>query len=571
MRYNLVSKESPVVNESAPRYLIKAGEPFVDYDAGSVFQNILAEHFPHLRLKYQSLSERKGTGNRLERLYKMTFEQSPESYFYVYCFQTEGGGRSSLPNEARIQWRPHSLWQPDLNKVAVANKFSKQIEHGEGDLKNKECYIFAFYKRTLNDDDVVISAVYPTQAQDVELASTSSKSIQYQYPDILKAFIDGVSATAKSNRELVIHFRPQYLLWYMIHRDALHLSTLEEFNNVLATLRPSKSSRRPENPLPNNVPRNKIIYGAPGTGKSYKLNKQVQDFGFSRENVVRVTFHASYSYHQFAGSYRPTPIYKSIVNENTELYGSDRVTPLKNPNDKEPLIDYTFVPGPFLTQLINAYSAPDHNFLIIIEEINRAPVSAVFGDIFQLLDRGADGASEYEIEFNRDISTYFRSHGISDTKTAIPQNLFLWATMNSADQGVLPLDAAFKRRWSFEYLPLDEMESYVAAESINFQGQLINWNDFRKTLNDRLKSLGVPEDKLIGPFFLKKPELMDEGSIKNKLLLYLRDDVVRHNANVLFNKTSFSDIVKDYDKGENIFVDSVVIRIPPSAPTEQQP
>lgn len=568
MLYNLVSEKSPVAEENISAYSIESGEPFVDYDAGRVFQEICTKHFPDLNWNFESLAERRGTGNRMERLFKVTFAKSPDSHFFVYCFQTEGGGRSGLPNEGRIQWRPRHLWIPNLVNHAVADQFAKEIQQKSADLSNKECYIFAFYKRNPDDTDVVVSAVYPTQAQDVEFASKTSKSIQYQYLDILKAFHHGVSATHKGNGESIIHFRPEYLLWYMINRDALHMRTLEEFNSLLATLQPSPSARATGS-LPLDIPRNKIIYGAPGTGKSYKLRQQVIDYGFSPERIIRVTFHANYSYSQFVGSYRPTPIYKSMTDETVELYGSDRTTLLQTPENKEPLIDYAFVPGPFLTQLINARLNPEHNYLIIIEEINRASASAVFGDIFQLLDRGTDGASEYEVEFSRDVSAFLRSCGITDTKVKIPQNLFLWATMNSADQGVVPLDAAFKRRWSFEYLPLDEMENQVSAELISFQGKLINWNKLRKVLNAKLKSLGVAEDKLIGPFFLKKSELQDDGAVKNKLLLYLRDDVVRHNPDLLFKKTAFSDIVHSYDSGDEIFVDLSIGTI--ESPSQEAP
>ena len=126
--------------------------------------------------------------------------------------------------------------------------------------------------------------------------------------------------------------------------------------------------------------------------------------------------------------------------------------------------------------------------------------------------------------------------------------------MNSADQGVMPLDSAFKRRWEFEYLPLDKMASVVDSYLIVFANRRYNWNRFRKILNDKLKELGVPEDKLIGPFFLSKAELENPDSIKNKLLLYLRDDIMRHNPENLFVKRTFSDIVADYDNGQDIFI-----------------
>lgn len=303
-----------------------------------------------------------------------------------------------------------------------------------------------------------------------------------------------------------------------------------------------------------NTPRQKIIYGAPGTGKSFDLQEQVDKLGFTKENTKRVTFHPNYSYQQFVGTYKPTPIYKDIE-DSAKLFDSTKKYELAGDNKKEPIIDYTFVPGPFLTLLVEAMKEENKEkpFMLIIEEINRASVASVFGDIFQLLDRDKNNISEYEIEFNADVSNYLKSEGIKDQAIRIPSNLFIWATMNSADQGVMPLDSAFKRRWSFEYLELDKKEVEVSTWTVKFQDKIFFWNKFRKCLNEKLISLSVPEDKLIGPFFLKESELKDDNAIKNKLLIYLRDDVVRHNPEDLFKAKTFSEIIKLYDSNNDIF------------------
>lgn len=306
-----------------------------------------------------------------------------------------------------------------------------------------------------------------------------------------------------------------------------------------------------------NTPRQKIIYGAPGTGKSYELQRQVtEDLKILETNTKRVTFHPNYSYQQFIGTYKPTPIYKDVASE-VKLYNSTKREELSVGENKEPIIDYTFVPGPFLSLLIEAMKEENREipYMLIIEEINRASVASVFGDIFQLLDRDKDGTSEYEIEFNADVTNYLISRGIDEKSIRIPNNLFIWATMNSADQGVMPLDSAFKRRWSFEYLELDKKADVVSKLSVKFLDQEYSWNKFRNILNDKLISLSIPEDKLIGPFFLKESELKDNNAIKNKLLIYLKDDVVRHNPETLFTKRTFSGIIKEYDAGKNVFVD----------------
>lgn len=358
-----------------------------------------------------------------------------------------------------------------------------------------------------------------------------------------KAYQIGFSRDNSKDDRNVFVFRPEFIYYYITNRDQLHKHQL-----------PIAHAAAPANVMAD-LPRNKIIYGAPGTGKSYVLREQALGAGFTLANIVRVTFHPSYTYQQLIGAYKPTPVYREQIPGAANLYGSDRTTILASPFDKEPLIDYTFVEGPLIYQLIHALVNPHQNYLLIIEEINRANVAAVFGDVFQLLDRNASGESEYEINFSPEVNDYLTNFGLSGKKVKLPSNLYLWATMNSADQGVLPLDAAFKRRWAFEYLRLDEKEAVMAGKTTIFQGISYDWNSFRHAINEHLKGVPVPEDKLLGPFFMNDKELADENAVKNKLLLYLRDDVLRHNPEALFKKSTFSDIIKDYDARQEVFID----------------
>lgn len=319
----------------------------------------------------------------------------------------------------------------------------------------------------------------------------------------------------------------------------------------------------PTIPIPEEeiLPENLIVYGAPGTGKSHFLDGYITDY-FSDDRVFkRVTFHPNYSYSQFVGTYKPVPIYKKV---DEELFTQDFMKQL----DHEPLIDYQFVPGPFIELLCKAIKYPQTNFLLLIEEINRANVASVFGDVFQLLDRD-NGVSKYPVTFNPDVMNYIRSQKEvinklkSIDKIQIPSNLYIWATMNSSDQGVMPLDAAFKRRWSFKYMPLNENEDATKTWSIKFKfhPNLVSWNKFRRAINDRLKN-NVAEDKLLGPFFLKKEELPGETSKQlehdifiNKLILYLKEDILRHlGTDEIFKNNTLSEIIDQYNKGEeNIF------------------
>ena len=185
--------------------------------------------------------------------------------------------------------------------------------------------------------------------------------------------------------------------------------------------------------------------------------------------------------------------------------------------DDEETIKYSYVPGPFMRMYVEALkSGRTENpqpHLLLIEEINRAKVAAVFGDVFQLLDRDDNGVSEYEIQASEDIRKYLTKElgGSPDSykHIRIPNNMFIWATMNSADQGVFPMDTAFKRRWNFEYLGIDENEEKIKGiGKIMLAGtdEPIEWNRLRKAINAKMSSsdFKINEDKLMGPFFLSK-------------------------------------------------------------------
>ncbi|GFO73562.1 hypothetical protein BJAS_P4425 [Bathymodiolus japonicus methanotrophic gill symbiont] len=211
---------------------------------------------------------------------------------------------------------------------------------------------------------------------------------------------------------------------------------------------------------------NKIYYGAPGTGKSHTINNQTSD----RTKVVTV-FHPDTQYNDFVGALKP------------RMSGSD--------------ITYEFRPGPFTKALLLALNKPEEHFQLIIEEINRAPAAAVFGELFQLLDRKEGGRSQYTIDAaDPDMLGYINTHLNSESidKLYIPENLSLLATMNSSDQAVMPLDTAFKRRWSFEYLKIDFKNPEVPRQTLTLKTAdssdwNISWVDFADT---RCSSFSIP-------------------------------------------------------------------------------
>ncbi len=296
-------------------------------------------------------------------------------------------------------------------------------------------------------------------------------------------------------------------------------------------------------------PRNLIFFGAPGTGKSHNLNKLAQA-NFSDDQVRRVTFYPDYTYSQFVGCFKP-------MTERTE-----------DADGKESsMISYRYVPGPFLETYVDAIKNPDQNYLLIVEEINRANPAAVFGDLFQLLDRGADGSSTYDIAVPVEMRDRLRNEiGAEVEKLRIPANMFIWATMNSADQGVFPMDTAFKRRWSFRYIGIDDGEDAIidgerlSDKIVTCGGRRVYWNKLRRAINDLMsRDCEINEDKLLGPFFLDPSCLNDEqfgDAFKDKVLMYLYEDAGKAKRKTLFRQKgiTYSQLCSAFDtEGELIF------------------
>ena len=229
---------------------------------------------------------------------------------------------------------------------------------------------------------------------------------------------------------------------------------------------------------------------------------------------------------------------------------------LSKPSSGKKDISYEYVPGPFMRMYVKALknSRTDNikPFLLIIEEINRANVAAVFGDIFQLLDRGDDFVSEYPIQATEDVKKYLAKElgGNPDdyNKIKIPDNMFIWATMNSADQGVFPMDTAFKRRWDFTYLGIDDNDQDLQGKYVYLaddKSQKVEWNKLRKAINNFLAKEKINEDKQLGPYFIsrsivvpKDSEEIDRGrfinTFKNKVIMYLFEDAAKQKRPRLF-------------------------------------
>ncbi|WP_430735391.1 McrB family protein [Halodesulfovibrio aestuarii] len=269
---------------------------------------------------------------------------------------------------------------------------------------------------------------------------------------------------------------------------------------------------------------NVIIYGAPGTGKSWKAGSG--DDGFR----IQTVFHTDTTYQDFVGSYRPCKI-----------------------KDK---FSYEYIPGPFIKAVVMAQNNPQQLCTLVIDEINRANAGAVFGEMFQLLDRNEHGESDYYITPEHSLAEFLKKHtAFMDNKLWLPANLNIRATMNSADQGVFPLDSAFKRRWNFNYLPIDFSTAVHKDEKLSYAGKRITWEKLATTINTRLASHHINEDRHLGPYFLKSKELKANDTAASKLLNYLWDDVVRHQRRILFKDEckTFSDVMSAFKQGKEIF------------------
>lgn len=308
-------------------------------------------------------------------------------------------------------------------------------------------------------------------------------------------------------------------------------------------------------------PFQQIFYGAPGTGKSHTINKITK-----KEDVIRTTFHPDTDYSSFVGTYKPTMIEENVIT----VIGNKAVYVENNDGSKvtESKIVYEFVPQAFLLAYIAAwknYADADVNNIkkqyLVIEEINRGNCAQIFGDLFQLLDRNDEGFSEYPINADSDmkkqlnkafqgleipqkdsINAMFEGRdvvkGVLDGDLLLlSNNLYIWATMNTSDQSLFPIDSAFKRRWDWKYIPISDAGK---GWMINVNGNKYDWWDFLEKINNLIGSTTNSEDKKLGYFFCKADtnnEISAETFV-GKVIFYL-----------------WNDVFKDYDYTGDLFKD----------------
>ncbi len=326
-------------------------------------------------------------------------------------------------------------------------------------------------------------------------------------------------------------------------------SDKEKLNNYLTLVSTDidlKNSEIPEisktanDDLAIDAPVQKIYYGCPGTGKSYEVKKITE--GINGElatyfddkghkiptpdtkeerankpsNIFRTTFHPDYDYAAFVGSYKP--VMKPVLDNDGKK------------TDEE--LTYAFVPQVFTNAYIRAYMSladetltdSEKQVYLIIEEINRGNCAQIFGDLFQLLDR-KDGISEYPIVPDTELINFLNEQGISGNKLRLPENFHIFATMNTSDQSLFPMDSAFKRRWAMEYIPINLDQKDAKTYTFIINDKEYSWVEFLGKVNPLIRKATDSEDKQMGEFFIKGN--VTETVFKNKVMFYLWNDVCK--------------------------------------------
>lgn len=322
-------------------------------------------------------------------------------------------------------------------------------------------------------------------------------------------------------------------------------------------------------------PLQQIFYGAPGTGKSNRIEEDTNE-----SNRIRATFHPDYDYATFVGAYKPTVKQVNKYGMWGKVITHDDNTPVQ-----EDVIVYKFIPQAFIKAYVEAWrryadtECTDKDFFLVIEEINRGNCAQIFGDLFQLLDRTNAGFSSYAVETESDLQNFLTTDeeykldialtedikndngkviataaNVKNGKVLVlPPNLHIWATMNTSDQSLFPIDSAFKRRWDWTYMPIkyenDGWKVMLGNEEV------CKWTDLQQTLNNLIYDATESEDKMLGDWFVKaNGNEINEEQLVGKIIFYLWNDVAKVDAGRLFDlevekngrkrKVVFSDFYK---------------------------
>ena len=412
------------------------------------------------------------------------------------------------------------------DKIALYQEFIKKCTSSEGSWSN-----YSQFSRI----DKLIKAIHPDYSDLIYYSDP--KFVRNLYQELLSLEKLPTEKTKDTFKTLGGGQYHNAMATYIRFLEAAKL-----LSNVAISLSQNSSQDKPSFQI--------IYYGAPGTGKSHRIKKLLKEMNVPKENIFRTTFHPDSDYSSFVGAYKPTM--KPVDEKYRNVVGKDEE------------IAYSFVPQTFIKAYTQAYKKPNEHVYLIIEEINRGNCAQIFGDLFQLLDRDDNGVSEYPIKADSDLKMYLEGElkdypdGIKDGELCLPSNLYIWATMNTSDQSLFPIDSAFKRRWDWEYEPIKYMNTDWGIE---VGGNLYSWTSFQKEVNNRIFDATNSEDKMLGDFFVKpNNNVISEKQYINKVLFYLWNDVCKDGDGDIFktedNKdVKFSDL---YDTNASVTLKSMM-------------
>ena len=403
---------------------------------------------------------------------------------------------------------------PNLTRLAALNlykKTSKQLQingYNLGRDKNQP-------PRRNDDIDANITWTFDSQEYVLYLELIPDEMEQLFFPKYNVAYSDSLQMLKDSNSG-------EYVLY--------------EINTTI-----SAKKRIASEPL------QQIYYGAPGTGKSHTIKKTTD--AQPKENVFRTTFHPDSDYSTFVGCYKPTMAVKPVRNVAGDVVMKE------GKEVSERTITYSFTPQSFSKAYIRAWQTEEPVYLVI-EEINRGNCAQIFGDLFQLLDRGDNGYSEYPIKADNDLAQYLAEQFSNNSREDIPENvksgdelvlpsnLYIYATMNTSDQSLFPIDSAFKRRWDWEYEPIKYKNTDWVIE---IGGSQYSWTSFQKEVNNKIFETTNSEDKMLGDYFVNPRDgIISKELLLNKILFYLWNDVCKDGDGDIF-KTDEKKVVKFSD------------------------
>ena len=424
-----------------------------------------------------------------------------------------------------------------------------------------------FFELNRDDSEVVINLTFKSLCY--EYAQYTDKNIELKLSEVSirgdrKAYVNGENGRSQIKdffiKDLHLTIENNSEDYFGVYKSNLGKYYLyfiprplyENFIKMFVSFAPNVSVQAStDRPNRKNGILQQIFYGAPGTGKSHTIEEETKE-----EDVIRITFHPDTDYSTFVGAYKPTTALLPICDELGQPMKIGTTT-----LHKEQIV-YEFVAQSFLQAYVNAwekYDKGDKQYLVI-EEINRGNCAQIFGDLFQLLDRNDYGFSDYPIKADADMKRQLQkaftglviaqkdkinamyegkdivSQVLNGNILLLPNNLYIWATMNTSDQSLFPIDSAFKRRWDWTYMPISNAEKDWIIE---VDGSKYDWWQFLEKINEKIGSTTNLEDKKLGYFFCKAQDgVISAKTFVGKVIFYL-----------------WNDVFKDYEFGDAIFND----------------